>query len=140
MLQWLLGRELIGEGAWVQCLGSCLLGSQSSVTGGGTSCSWKFSFCKMLLNAELGEPLKGLQPSPPQFWESSVRSASCGVETHEVLVGGCDAWHTCLRAHTSGRGANELAVDRVPDGKSAHLGGLDSVLILETPLPLPRNP
>lgn len=34
---------------------------QSSVTGGGVSCSWKFSFWKMLLKAEpLWEPLKGL--------------------------------------------------------------------------------
>lgn len=93
----------------------------------------------MLLNAELGEPLKGLQPSPPQFWDSSVRSASCGVETHGVLVGGSDAWHTCLRAGTSGRKANKLAVDCVPEGKSAHLGDLDSVLTLATP-PAPQNP
>lgn len=34
----------------------------------------------MLLKAELEEPLKGLQASPPRFWESSVRSASCRGE------------------------------------------------------------
>lgn len=38
------GRELVGEGGLGPMPGSCLLGAQSSVTGGGTSCSWKFSF------------------------------------------------------------------------------------------------
>lgn len=51
---------------------------QSSVTGGGMSCNWKFSFWKMLLKAgPLWEPPNGLQLSPLRFWESSVRRASC---------------------------------------------------------------
>lgn len=50
---------------------------QSSVTGGGMSCSWKFSFWKMLLKAgPLWEPPNGLQLSLLRFWESSVRRAS----------------------------------------------------------------
>ena len=51
---------------------------QSSVTGGGMSCSWKFSFWKMLLKAgPLWVLPNGLQLSLLRFWESSVRRASC---------------------------------------------------------------
>lgn len=61
---------------------------QSSVTGGGMSCSWKFSFWKMLLKAgPLWEPLNGLQLSLLRFWESSVRRASCkGGDTHQLRL------------------------------------------------------
>lgn len=68
---------------------------QSSVTGGGMSCSWKFSFWKMLLKAgPLWEPLKGLKLSLLRFWESSVRRASCkGGDTHQPrLVGAENLW------------------------------------------------
>lgn len=59
---------------------------QSSATGGGASCSWKFSFWNTLLKAgPLWEPANGLQLSPLRFWESSVRRASCEEEdTREV--------------------------------------------------------
>lgn len=73
---WGRGEPLYLLWTWGACQRGASSSAQSSVTGGGTSCSRKFSFWKMLLKVELGEPLKGRQPSPPRFWESSVRRAS----------------------------------------------------------------